>query len=332
MSAGPTLGTMERRVLGNSGIEVNRLGIGLWAIGGGLWGPADDKQSLDTISAALDHGVEFFDTADVYGDGHSEEVLARAMRGRRDKFVVGTKLGWRGYDGDAGRSAYDSPQKVVEGVEQNLRRLQTDYVDVIQLHIHFRDPTLESFLEGFERLRGDGKIRAYGVSSSDAPYIREFFERSKGSTLQVDYSILNRTTEAEVFPICREHGVGTIIRGALAMGILTGKLSAESSFAEDDFRRAWLEDPEQRATFLNDLEVVEKLRPLAQAEGRTLAQLALGFVLAHDDVSVIIPGARNVEQLKSNVETAELGPLSSETLAEIDRIVSPGGGRKIWPA
>jgi len=323
---------MERRALGNSGIEVNRLGIGLWAIGGGLWGSADDKESLDTISAALDQGVEFFDTADVYGDGHSEEILGRAMRGRREKFVVGTKIGWKGYDGEAGRSAYTDPQKVVEGVEQNLLRLGTDYVDLIQLHINFRDPTLENFLEGFERLQRDGKVRAYGVSSGEADYIREFFQESNAATLQIDYSILNRTPEAEIFPFCRSHGAGTIVRGALAMGILTGKLSTGSTFQEGDFRRGWLEDPEKHKQFLSDLEVVEKLRPIAEAEGRTLAQLALGFVLANDDVSVVIPGARNVKQLESNVAAAELGPISPDAQARIDQIVPPAGGRKIWPA
>lgn len=323
---------MERQELGDSGIAVNRLGIGLWAIGGGVWGPADDRESLDTIDAALDHGVEFFDTADVYGDGHSEKILGQAMSGRRDRFVVGTKLGWKGFDGDAGHSAYTTAEKVVEGVEENLRRLGTDYIDLIQCHINFREPTMERFLEGFERLREAGKVRAYGVSTSDVPYMREFFSQSNASTLQVDYSILNRTPEAEIFPYCRKEGITTIIRGALAMGILAGKFTADTKFGNDDFRRAWIDDPEQRNVFLRDLETVDKLRPIAEAEGRTLAQLALGFVLSNDDASVLIPGARNVAQLEANAEAVELGPLSDDALSRIEGIVARGDGRKIWPA
>lgn len=321
---------MEKRKLGRTGITVNPLGMGLWAMGGSGWGHTEDGESLEAIDRALEMGVDFFDTADVYGDGHSEELLGRAMKGRRDRFVVGTKIGWKGFDGEAGRSAYTSAQRVMAEVEQNLRRLKTDYIDVLQWHVNFQEPTMEMFIRGCEGLKEQGKIRAYGVSTSDLPYIRAFAQAGNQDTLQIDYSILNRTAEENIFPFCREKGIGTIIRGGLAMGILTGKFSPDSQFEEDDFRSAWQSDPEQHRQYLADLERVEALRQAFP--GENLAQIALGFLLSNRDVSCVIAGAKRVDQLVSNVNAAQKGPLSARELALIDDIVAPGGGRKIWPA
>lgn len=321
---------IEKRMLGKSGIEVSVIGLGLWAIGGDFWGPTDDRASLDTIDAAMDMGVNLFDTADVYGDGHSEELLGQAMKGRREKFVVATKIGWVGFDEERGRTAYDTVEKLIAGVESNLRRLQTDYVDLIQGHIGFRDPTMEVFVEGFQRLQRDGKVRAYGVSTSDFQHLKAFNADGGCATLQIDYSILNRTAEAEIFPYCKEQNIGILVRGPLAMGILTGKFTPDTRFGSGDFRRRWHENPEEYQIFLDDLARVEKLRPLA--EGRTLAQLALQFVIAHPAVTAAIPGAKTPRQLRDNVRAAFLPRLTSEELAEIDALTPPGGGRKIWPA
>jgi aryl-alcohol dehydrogenase-like predicted oxidoreductase len=322
--------SLEKRILGKSGIAVTTIGLGLWAIGGDAWGATDDRESLATIDAALDAGVNFFDTADVYGAGHSEELLGRAMHGRRDRFIVATKIGWQNFDEANQSTAYDSVAKLVAGVESNLRRLQTDYVDVIQSHINFRDPTMEIFIEGFQRLKADGKVRAYGVSTSDFEYLKAFNADGCCATLQVDYSILNRTPEADIFPYCQEENIGILVRGPLAMGILAGKFKPETRFAAGDWRTRWQDDPEERQIYLDDLEKVERLRPLAQ--GRTLAQLALQFVLAHPAVTLAIPGAKTVAQFRDNLDTLSMPPLTSAELAEIDAVTPPGGGRKIWPA
>jgi len=321
---------IETRKLGESSIEVTKIGIGLWAAGGSSWGSTDDRESLDAIDAALDAGVTFFDTADVYGSGHSEDLLGQAMRGRRDRFVVATKIGWQGFDSDRNQSAYDSVDKLVAGVETNLRRLQTDYVDVIQSHIDFREPTLEVFLAGFQKLQRDGKVRAYGVSTSDLEYLKAFNADGGCATLQTDYSILNRTAENEIFPYCQQHDIGVIVRGPLAMGILTGKFGPDTRFAEGDFRQRWHDNPDEYQVFLDDLERVGRLSPLA--DGRTLAQLALQFVMAHPAVTVAIPGAKTPRQLADNVGAALLPALAPDELAQIDAVVPPGGGRKIWPA
>lgn len=321
---------LKERVLGKSGMPVTEIGIGLWAAGGDQWGATDDQEIFDAIEFALDSGVTFFDTADVYGGGHSEELLGQAMQGRRDRFIVATKIGWRDFDGDAGKSAYDTVEKLIAGVESNLRRLRTDYVDLMQSHINFREPTMEIFLEGFQRLQREGKVRAYGVSTSDFDYLQAFNADGGCAALQIDYSILHRMPETDILPYCQAQNIGVIVRGALAMGILTGKFNAETRFGEGDFRRSWRQDVDQQAIYLDDLQKVEALRPLAN--DRTLAQLALQFTLAHPAVTTVIPGAKNVRQMRDNVRAGLLPALSAADMAQIDAIVAPGGGRKIWPA
>ena len=324
------MANLKTRTLGNSGIEVTEIGMGLWAAGGDQWGPTDDHAVLHAIDVALDAGINFFDTADVYGAGHSEELLGQAMRGRRHQFIVATKIGWQNFDAARGHTAYDTVETLIAGVESNLRRLQTDYIDVIQSHINYREPTMEIFLEGFQRLQAQGKIRAYGVSTSDFDYLKQFNHDGCCATLQIDYSLLNRTPEMEIFPYCQEHGIGVIVRGALAMGILTGKFTAETQFGAGDFRQQWQDDPKHRAVFLDDLEKVEQLRALAN--GRSLAQLAIQFVLSHPAVSTVIPGAKSARQIQETVQAGALPPLTENELAQIARITAPGGGRKIWPA
>ncbi len=321
---------IKTRTLGKSGIDVTEIGIGLWAAGGDQWGPTDDAEILNLIDAGLDAGVNFYDTADVYGSGHSEELLGQAMAGRRDQFIVASKIGWVDFDGEAGQSAYTTVDKVIEGVEKNLKRLKTDYLDVIQSHIDFRDPTMETMIEGFQKLQRDGKVRAYGVSTSDYEYLRAFNADGGCASLQIDYSILNRTPEQDILPYCQEHNIGVIVRGPLAMGILTGKFTPDVTFAEEDFRNRWLDNPDEHEVFLSDLDKVERLKPLAP--DRTLAQLALQFVLAHPAVTTVIPGAKTQKQLADNLGIAAMQPLSEEELATIDGITPPGGGRKIWPA
>lgn len=326
--------TIKTRVLGKSGIEVTEIGLGLWAAGGGDWGEADSKADADALNAietALEAGVTFFDTADVYGPYHSENLLGKAMRGRRDRFIVATKIGWQGFDEANNCSGYKTVEQVIAGVDTNLKRLQTDYVDVIQLHIDFRESTMEVFLEAFEKLQDAGKVRAFGVSSSDFDYIRAFSQNPKCATLQIDYSILNRTPELEILDYCKAQGIGVIVRGALAMGLLTGKFTENVSFPDDDFRQKWLTDPEQNTEFKSDLAKVETLKSLVRPD-RTLAQAALQFVLDHDAVTTVIPGARTADQVLANLATAVAPELSTEELALIDRVTPPGGGRKIWPA
>jgi aryl-alcohol dehydrogenase-like predicted oxidoreductase len=322
---------LRRQPLGSkSGLSVTDVGLGLWAVPGGEWGPAEDADSLAAIEAAFDAGVNFFDTADVYGAGHSEELLGRAMAGRRDQFIVATKIGWTGFDRENDRSQYDTVDKLVAGVAGSLERLGTDYVDVIQCHISYAEPNTDVFIEGFHRLKESGTVRAWGVSTGDINHLRRFNADDACDTLQIDYSILNRFPEREIFPYCQEHEIGVIVRGPLAMGLLSGKYRAEDEFPVGDFRRAWTEDREQHAQFLSDLVTVDKLKAVTP-EGTSVAELALRFVRSHPAVTTVIPGARNRRQAESNTATGLQPLLTDAEMAAIDRIVGPGGGRKIWP-
>jgi aryl-alcohol dehydrogenase-like predicted oxidoreductase len=321
---------IKKRTLGKSGIEVTEIGLGLWAIGGDAWGHTDDQDSLNAIDAALDAGVNFFDTADIYGSGHSEELLGRTMKGRRDRFVVATKIGWQDFNAEKNQSAYDTVKKLIAGVESNLERLQTDYIDIIQSHIHFSEPTLACFLEGFQILQRHGKVRGYGVSTSNYSYLQEFNADEGCATLQIDFSILNRTAENEIFPYCQEKEIGVIVRGPLAMGILTGKFNTDSKFSEFDWRKRWQENPDEREIFLQDLHKVEKLDALTN--GRSLTQTALQFVLSKKTVTTVIPGCKTPDQVSENVAAALLPPLTAQDISYIETITPRGGGRKIWPA
>lgn len=327
-----TQAQLKRNPLGTrSGIEVTDVGLGLWAVSGSEWGPVEDEANLEAIEVALQSGVEFFDTADVYGEGHSEELLGRAMAGRREKFVAATKIGWIGFDRETGRSRYDTIDKVEADVDKSLHRLGTGYVDVIQCHIDFREPNTPVIIEAFRKLKNDGKVKAWGVSTSDLELLQFFNSGKDCDVLQTDYSILNRTAEKEIFPYCLDNGIGVIVRGPLAMGLLTGKYSADDTFPEGDFRRGWIEDSQQNEQFLADLSVVEDLRPLVP-EGQSMAQFALRFVRSQPAVSVVIPGAKNRRQAASNAAAARMPLLSDEEQVAVDAVVPPGGGRKIWPA
>jgi aryl-alcohol dehydrogenase-like predicted oxidoreductase len=321
---------IEKRVLGKSGLEITKLGIGLWPVGSDGYGITDDRESLRTIEAALDSGINFFDTADVYGFGHSEELLGKVMQGRRDKFIVATKIGWIGFDGAKQSTAYTSVEKLIAAVEIALRRLQTDYIDLLQSHINFRDKTMEIFLLGFQKLQQEGKIRSYGVSTGDYEYLKQFNADNGCASVQVDFSILNRTPEFDIFPYCQQHDIGILVRGPLAMGILTGKFNADSAFGERDFRTAWQEDPERHRIFVEDLQKIEKLKPLLKR--KTMAQLALQFSMEHPAVTSSIPGAKTVRQLTENLKAVSLQALTPAENIVIDSITPPGGGRKIWPA
>jgi aryl-alcohol dehydrogenase-like predicted oxidoreductase len=330
---------MQYRPLGKTGLQVSAISLGTWAMGGDAWGPVTDAESATALARAYELGVNFFDTADVYGRGHSEEVLGAWLKTvPRDKVYIATKAGlWpehftryrraRRKITRAARKAglprrlalphrYLRPRDIIDYCDRSLRRLQTDYIDVYQDHLWW-DEHVEAFAEAFHRLRDAGKVRFFGVSTNDVAYMRRFAQVAGGmDTLQIDYSILNRQPEREALPFCQERQIGVIARGSLAMGKLTGKFTAETRFAQGDNRQEWTASA-GRADFLRDLHRVAQLAPLAT--GGTLAQAALAFVLCHPAVSTTIPGARNPRQVEENVAAASRR-LTPEDLALIDRV------------
>lgn len=309
---------IEYRDLGRTGLRVSEIGFGAWAIGGDAWGPVQDADSLAAMERALELGINLIDTADVYGEGRSESLVSKVTSGRRDEVIVSTKGGLMGHHRDPEREpVYDRPEKVMEAFEASLRRLDTDYVDVYFCHIWWDKPEeTEAFMEAFERLKRDGKVRAVGVSTNDLDHIKHFNRDGGLDVVQLDYSILNREPEREILPYLRELGMGVVVRGPLRMGILTGKFSEDTSFPEGDIRRSW---PEER-WFRESLEKVERLRPLE--DGRTLGQLALLYVLNHPAVSVAIPGAKTPAQVEANA-AASVRPLLSEEDLQLIQEVAP---------
>lgn len=307
---------MNYREFGSSGMRVSEVGFGAWAIGGNAhgnsYGSTDDKTSLDAIARAVDLGLNFFDTADVYGFGHSEELIGRALKANRDKMVIATKVGADFYRG-FGRQNF-SADHVRFALDKSLERLRTDYIDIYQLH----NPSMKLIeqpdtFEVFKELKKEGKIRAWGVSIFDPFEGLTALKVARPDCLQVVYNIFTQKPADELLPRAQQQGCAIIAREPLANGFLTGKYTAESKFEQGDIRHDW---PEKyiRARVM----ACDRLRQLRQEPELSLAQLALKFVLANQAVSTVIPGIKSAEQAEENLMASASAALSP---AETSRIV-----------
>lgn len=322
------------RQLGRSGIQVSALGFGCWAIGGEWrdaegqplgWGKVDDEESVRAIHRALDLGVTFFDTADVYGTGHSERVLGRALGKRRADVVVATKWGNIFDEATRTRSGQDdTPAHARRALTASLDRLGTDHVDLYQLHISDADPERAAQLrDACEEFVREGLIRAYAWSTDDPDRAAVFAEGPHCTAVQHRLNILQDAPE--LLALCAESDLASINRSPLAMGLLTGKHSAGRALEAGDIRNAppsWLPgftadagaDPEW-------LGRVEALREILTSDGRTLAQGALAWIWARSPRTVPIPGFRSVAQAEENAGALAKGPLAVDQVAEVDRIL-----------
>ncbi len=318
---------MTSRVFGRSGWRVNEIGLGCWEFGGAIsldgkpdgWSGVTDDESVATIGRAVELGVNFFDTADMYGWGRSEELLGKILRPHRDKVWIASKVGF--WHDEAGKRTFnESKDYIVGACEASLRRLQTDYIDLYQCHL-WRTERWPEFLSAFETLLKQGKIRAFGVSTNDFDMVQRFDERGSLAAVQANYNLLDRHVERDILPYCQSRGIAFIARGPLAMGKLTGKFTRDTRFDHDDIRNRWV-DGEARAVFNRDLEVVDRLKPIAAKSGFSMSQLAIKFVLRHVEVSIVIPGAKNRMQLEQNVTTGKLRPLIRDELEAIEQALT----------
>jgi aryl-alcohol dehydrogenase-like predicted oxidoreductase len=322
---------METRTLGRSGIEVGAIGAGCWAIGGPWtyhpedrdphpagWGEVDDAESARAIQAALDGGVTLFDTAANYGAGHSERVLGRALGRRRHDVVVATKFGY--LVDEETRDVRADHSMVLPNLrrdcEASLRRLGTDYIDVYQFHVGDYDPTRAAEIrDGLEELVAEGKVRWYGWSTDSAEGARVFAEGKHCTAVQFAYNVFSE--KFDLRSVLADSDLGGIARSPLAMGILTGKMTSETTFPADDVRTE-LDFTEGRHAAL--LSVGHRLQTVLTERGHTAAQGALSWILSSDQRIVPIPGFRTAAQVTENLATLEAGLLSLDQMTRIEGI------------
>ena len=301
---------MEYRRLGKTGWEVSAVSVGAWALGN-QWGDLSDEVAGDTVRAALDCGINLFDVADGYGPLLAEERLGKALGAERSNVFIATKVGNLG--GRQGHpQAYTHPLHIVSACDASLHRLGTDYIDLYQCHQGDPDD-VDVFLEGFGILRDQGKIRHFGVSSGNADVIAKFDADGECAIAQIDYSIVRRGAERAALPLCGERDIGTLIRGSLGQGVLTGKYDSATRF-NDSVREGWNEG-ERRELYLEELRIADAVGKLSRP-GRGPVELALGFVLAHPAVTCAITGAKSPGQIRANAASAD-SALTPEELATI---------------
>jgi len=322
------------RTLGRSGIEISALGMGCWAIGGPFWageiaqgwGEVDDAESFHAIHRAMDLGVTFFDTANVYGAGHSERVLARALKGKRSKVVIATKFNAVFNEDTRQVTGSDSsPEGIRKACEDSLRRLETDYIDLYQFHDNgFPPEKAGPVRDTLEELVKEGKVRAYGWST-DFPKSAEFFAQGENCTaIQLQLNVFE--SNPDVLAICEKYDLAAINRGPLAMGLLTGKYTPETKPSIDDVRG--LKSPDWMKYFKNGqpnpefLKQREAVREILTRGGRTIAQGALAWLWARSPKTIPIPGFRTVAQVEENCRAMEFGPLDAAQMQEIDAILN----------
>lgn len=317
---------MQKRKLGRSGIEVSPVGVGCWAMGGTDWGGgADDAESIRAIHKALDMDVNFFDTADIYGMGHSESVLGEALAGRRDKAVIATKFANTWDDKTkTGTGPSASPDYIRSACEASLKRLNTDYIDLYQFHWNDYGPEgSEEVRDTLEEMVAAGKIRTYGWSTDFPDRARIFAEGPNCSAIQVEMNVIDDAPD--ILAVCEEFNLAAINRGPLAMGLLTGKYTPDKVLSDDDVRGPnapdWMKYFKDGAANPEWLDRVTAVRDILQSNGRSLPQGALAWLWARSDRTLPIPGFRTVAQVEENCGALEYGPLTDDQMAEIDSIL-----------
>lgn len=311
---------MEFVTISGTNLTASRIGLGTWAMGGWMWGGSDEEEAVRTILAALDKGINLIDTAPVYGFGRSEEIVGRAIAesGKRERVILATKVGLEWRDGAVIRNS--SRERILQEIEDSLRRLRTDYIDIYQ--VHWPDPLvpIEETAETMSQLYRQGKIRAIGVSNYSPQQIEQFREAAPLQTVQPPYNLFEREIEKDVLPFALQNGINTLTYGSLCRGLLSGRMKPDTKFTGDDLRKV---DPKfQPPRFAQYLQAVEKLDRFARENyGKPVLDLAIRWTLDQPGVSVALWGARNPEQL-APVDGAVWWKLSAEALRAIEQIVS----------
>jgi aryl-alcohol dehydrogenase-like predicted oxidoreductase len=312
---------MRKKRLGNSDLELTPIGVGAWAMGGGgwafAWGPQDDSQSVAAIHAALDHGVNWIDTAAVYGLGHSEEVVARALAGRSERPYVFTKceLTWNDKREIKRCLKADSIRRECEN---SLRRLKVETIDLYQIHWPEPDEDIEEGWGTLARLKEEGKVRWIGVSNFNAAQLERCRGIAPATSLQPPYSAISPEVEEAILPYCAQHGMGAIVYSPMKSGLLTGTMTKErvAGFPQDDFRRR--APAFQEPQLSRNLALAELMKRIGARHGRSAGEVAIAWTLRHPAVTAAIVGMRSAEQVAGVIGALEFR-LSPEEVAEIEQ-------------
>lgn len=312
---------MHTTTLGKTGLEVSRIAYGTWQLGG-EWGSFDEDAAISAIRHARDLGVNFFDTAQAYGFGKSEQVLAKALsddlKRDRESFVIATK---GGINPGAQRSRDSRRKYLRSGVEQSLRALGLDYIDLYQIHWPDEQTPAEDTAATLQELVDEGKIAHVGVSNYNAEQMAEFDKTRPVESLQPPYHLFRRGIEDAVLPYAQQHNIGVLAYSPLASGLLTGMMTEKTTFEESDWRAQ--SSAFHGETFRQNLEVVHRLSELARLKDVSLSQLAIAWVLAQPAVDVAIVGARSSRNIENSLAAVDV-ELSSDDLDSIERIVADG--------
>jgi aryl-alcohol dehydrogenase-like predicted oxidoreductase len=308
------MSSVQLRQLGRSELRISPVIFGAWAIGGWMWGGTDESESIEAIHAALENGINTIDTAAIYGMGYSEELVARAIEGRRDKVILATKCGMRWDDpkaegsdpwpqkDNAGKDVIirknARPSSIAYECEQSLKRLKTDVIDLYQIHWPDVSTQPEESIRAMEQLKQQGKIRAVGVSNYDREWLKRASNTAQVDSLQPPYSLIRRGIEKDILPLCIERNIGVIVYSPMERGLLTGKVGPERQFPPGDHRaksREFSVDNRKRV-----LEALQKVKPIADKHGASYAQLVINWTFSEPGITAAIVGARNAEQASHN--------------------------------
>ncbi|MCG7519052.1 aldo/keto reductase [Ruegeria sp. Ofav3-42] len=315
---------MLTREIGTSGIEASAIGLGTWAIGGWMWGGTDEAKSIAAIQASVDAGVTLIDTAPAYGQGVAEDIVGKALKGRRDKVVLATKCGlvWHtqkgnhffDYDGKPVHR-YLGKDAIIHEVEQSLTRLGTDYID--HYITHWQDPTtpVAETMEALEALKQQGKIRSIGASNTSVDDVKAYVAAGQLDAIQEEYSMVKRDIESILLPVCRENGVSVLSYSSLALGLLSGKIGPDRVFTGDDQRK---DNP--RFSMANRQKVADlmaTIAPIADAHRATLAQTVIAWTVQQPGITFSLCGARDATQAVENAKAGQLR-LTDTEIAEIN--------------
>ncbi len=313
------------REIGSSGIRASAVGLGTWAIGGWMWGGTDEAKSIAAIQASIDEGISLIDTAPAYGKGLSEEIVGKAIAGRRDKVVLSTKCGlvWHtrkgnhffDYDGEPVHR-YLGAESIIHEVEQSLRRLGTDHID--HYITHWQDPTtpIEETVAALETLKQQGKIRSIGASNVSPEDLSAYLATGKLDAIQEEFNMVKRDIENTLFPACLQNRVSVLSYSSLALGLLSGKMGPDREFEGDDQRK---ENPRFSAENRRKVaRLMEAIGPVAEAHGATLAQTVIAWTLQQPGITFALCGARNADQARENAGAARivLSPEQIQTISE----------------